>query len=584
MTGSAPHRSRCRVSALLSALVALVLVAACTNTPPPPLVDPTHTDQVPSDPVPNEIVVGVDELSGGFNPHLLSDLSATTTVLASLLLPSVFRPGPGGEPRLDRSVATSARVVDADPFTVRYVLRQDASWSDGAPIAAEDFDYLWQRMRSEPGVVDSAGYRLIDELTSRNGGKVVEVTFSEPYPAWRSLFSDLLPAHLLKDAPGGWTGAFSNTFPVSGNAFTVNVMDLERGELILERNDKYWYNPASLDRLVFREASHSGLASALDSDDNQAAMLRADAIATGLLASIDAPLDSWTVPRSHRVEVLFRPASPQLSDQRVRRAVAASLDRDFLIAAGARSGPSAELRVDAQLRSPVDPVFTPTLPEGSVLGSGDPDLLVEELSEAGYALVDGQWLRNGVPFELVVAAPRGQEPYTSLAGHVARQLGDLGVETSLITPPADELYPMLVSGQPGGGASAGSVTGEGETPPIVDVAVVPRPTGGDVATELASWFGCVPAAVDGSPVLPGNPAGFCDPQLQPVIDSVLTGGTPLSEVEAELEDALWQRAVALPLFQLAETVVATEELDGLAHTRPFLGPFSSALHWRRVGA
>ena len=62
-------------------------------------------------------------------------------------------------------------------------------------------------MRDQSGVVEPAGYRLISDIQPRDGGKGVAVTFSELYPGWQSLFSNLLPSHLLKDAPGGWQGA-----------------------------------------------------------------------------------------------------------------------------------------------------------------------------------------------------------------------------------------------------------------------------------------------------------------------------------------------------------------------------------------
>ena len=45
------------------------------------------------------------------------------------------------------------------PFTVTYKIRQ-AAWTDNAPIAADDFWYLWRQMVSQP-VVDPAGYGLI---------------------------------------------------------------------------------------------------------------------------------------------------------------------------------------------------------------------------------------------------------------------------------------------------------------------------------------------------------------------------------------------------------------------------------------
>ena len=44
---------------------------------------------------PSQVVVAVDDLGAGFNPHLLAHQSPVTTALAGLVLPSVFRPGRG---------------------------------------------------------------------------------------------------------------------------------------------------------------------------------------------------------------------------------------------------------------------------------------------------------------------------------------------------------------------------------------------------------------------------------------------------------------------------------------------------------
>ena len=241
--------------AMLVALLAVLLVAACTTPAAPAPAPPPPT----AAPQPSQIVVAVDDLGAGFNPHLLAHQSPVTTALAGLALPSVFRPDINGDLQLDKTVATSAQVTAQNPFTVTYELNLEASWTSNAPIAAEDFVYLWERMRDEPGVVDAAGYRLITDVRSRAAGKAVDVVFSQPYPAWKTLFSNLLPAHLLKDAPGSWTGALTNGLPASGGAFRVVSVDRARGEILLTRNDQYWDTPAVLDQLLLRRLGGTAL-------------------------------------------------------------------------------------------------------------------------------------------------------------------------------------------------------------------------------------------------------------------------------------------------------------------------------------
>ncbi|WP_269744411.1 ABC transporter substrate-binding protein [Saccharopolyspora erythraea] len=206
------HGRRRPFTAAVLLVALLSLVTACTNAPPPPLVEPTtsapETTSSSGQPMPTEVVVGLDHLEGGFNPHTLADLSPTSSALSSLMLPSVFRPAADGSLQLDTTLMESAEVVpEAGKFTVRYRIRKEAGWSDGAPIAAEDFVYLWEQLRSQPGVADPGGYQLIEDVASRQAGKTVEVTFAKPFPGWKTLFNNLLPAHLLRDAPRGWATA-----------------------------------------------------------------------------------------------------------------------------------------------------------------------------------------------------------------------------------------------------------------------------------------------------------------------------------------------------------------------------------------
>jgi ABC-type transport system substrate-binding protein len=548
---------------VVAVLAAVLLVAACTATPPPPLVPSTPGMTVVPKEKQNELVVGVDDVKGGYNPHTLAAQSTVTTALASLLLPSTFRTDADGSPRIDLDLLVSAEVTSADPYTVTYTLRRDASWSDSAPIAAEDFVYLWQRMREEPGVIDAAGYRLIDDIASREGGKVVEVVFSAPYPGWRSLFHDLLPAHLLKDAPGGWGAALADSFPATGGPFAVRSLDQPRGEIILERNDRYWEQPPALDRLILRRASQHDVVEALDTGDHQVALIRADAIALRDVEELAAsePLTSTTVPRPEVVTVLFRPAAPRMGDVRVRRAVSDILDRDELIAVGARSGPSAGLRADAQVIPPSKSGYTATMPAES----GDPAQL---LTEAGYTRTDGQWGRDGRRLELTIAAPAGIEPYVAVANEVQRQLSLSGIAARVLTTQPNELFgPDLALADASDNA--------------VDIAVVPRLDTGDSAAVLASSFGCATSPDDGRTPIPANLSGFCDQAVQPVIEQALSGEVLLSDALATVEPVLWQQAVSMPLFQVADLLVVLPEAEGVTAGAPFAGPLSAASTWRR---
>src|SRR4051812_315692 len=237
----------------------MTLVSGCTVSPPPA---PQSTDTSKSPPPPplkaTQIIMAIDSIGPGFNSHLLSDQSPVNAAISSLVLPSSFRPvsdpasPTGSRWELDTSLLLSAEVTNKNPFTVTYKIRPEAQWTDNAPIGADDYWYLWRQMVSQPGVVDPAGYDLITGVQSVEGGKTAVVTFSQPYPAWRELFDDILPAHIVKDVPGGFGAGLTRALPVTGGQFRVESIDPQRDEILLARNDRYWSAPAQPHPGLFR--------------------------------------------------------------------------------------------------------------------------------------------------------------------------------------------------------------------------------------------------------------------------------------------------------------------------------------------
>ncbi|GAA4612788.1 ABC transporter substrate-binding protein [Saccharopolyspora hordei] len=571
-------QGRRRPLAAVSLLVTVVsVVAACTNAPPPPLVErptppPPTTTAPPTQPMPVEVVVGVDELEGGFNPHTLADLSPTSSALASLMLPSVHRPGPDGRLQLDTTLMESAEVVpDREKFTVRYRIRREANWSDGAPIAAEDFVYLWQQLRSQPGVADAAGYQLIDDVASRQGGKTVDVTFATPYPGWQTLFTNLLPAHLLRDAPRGWSTVLDDGYPASGGPFAIRQVDLDRGEIVLERNDRYWGPPARSDRIVLRAIDKARQVEALRSGDSHLAVFGADTGTMQALRDLGDSVQLVTVPRPATVEVLVRPDSRALADVQARQAVLAALDRPALIEAGTGGGPAEQLQSHAQVLAPSEPGYVPTEPAGAFPAGPDPARVSALLERAGYHRSGDTWMRDGRPLNLVIAAPFERESYIRVAEEAARQLREQGIQATVVTPTGDQLFGEMLAANPKSGDSGGAAS--------VDMAIAPRPAGGDPAATMATAYGCPATSSDGEQPFPHNAAGFCDELLQPTIDAALTGQVPFAEASAVVEPVLWRAGVALPLYQQAQVMALGPEVEGVEPGHGLAGPFSTAARW-----
>lgn len=603
--------STLRVSGCAALVLALVVaMAACSNepvAPPPPAPIPTPQAE------PTQLVVGIDDMGAGFNPHLLAHQSPVATALATLVLPSVFRPDADGTMRLDPTIATSAEVTATEPFTVSYELNLEASWSSNAPIAAEDFVYLWEQMRGQPGVADAAGYQLITEVRSRAGGKAVDVVFSHAYPAWQHLFADLLPAHILKDAPGSWTGALTDGIPASGGPFRVTSVDRARGEVLLTRNDLYWDTPAVLDQLLFRRLSPQELAPALAAGDVDVALPEAEPTIRTALGGLQPAPKLQLAPEPIVTQLGMRADGGPLADARVRRGIAMLLDREAIRASAA---PEA-LPADAFGLAPSQPGYASTAPPDAPLRP-DPAAAAQLLASAGWSrdLTTGRWAVAGGPVSLVIGAANERPDDVEVARVVAEQLDAAGIDVTVVGPGAVDLFGQAAvpavppspsptpspTAQPGALATTPAAPTPAPTPPVttsaapatttpalpatpggveVDLMVLPRTAGGDPGTELASDYGCpAPTTLVQDPPRPPN--GFCFPALRPALDELLSAA-PRPETAGAVEQVLWAQLPFLPLFQPVNLVVSTPAADAVTGIGPgplVSGPVTGAQRWR----
>jgi ABC-type transport system substrate-binding protein len=603
-----------RFSAVAGALTsALVVGTACTVSPPPA---PQSTDTTEAPPPPplkaTQIIMAIDSIGPGFNSHLLSDQSPVNAAISSLVLPSSFRPVPdpasptGSRWELDTTLLESAEVINQYPFTVTYKIRPEAQWTDNAPIGADDFWYLWRQMVSHPGVVDPAGYDLITGVQSVEGGKTAVVTFSQPYPAWRELFNDILPAHIVKDVPGGFAAGLARALPVTGGQFRVENIDPQRDEILLARNDRYWSAPAKPDQVLFRRGgATAALADSIRNGDTQVAQVHGGAAAFAQLSAIpDVRTARIVTPRV--MQLTLRAQQPSLADSQVRKAILSLVDVDLLASVGAGDDNTVTL-AQAQVRSPSDPGYVPTAPpaltkEAALNLLANADYQVEPVEEPrprtpGTPVPEnnrGRITKDGVPLTLVLGVAVNDPTAVAVANTAADQLRNVGIAASVAALDPVALY------------------GDALTNNRVDAVVGWHQAGGDLATTLASRYGCPaleatavstatpgttssppPSPTSGPPVpprptttgttgtptapspapdsgqlvqAPSNITGICDRSIQPKIDAALDGTEDIGEVINAVEPRLWNMSTVLPILQDTTIVAAGPSVQNISLT------------------
>lgn len=490
MTTRAAHRRR-RVPAALSAALAVGLLGGCVADPPPPtVVGEERSDGEAVRRSANGVLLALDRVDEGFNPHLLSDQGADTDLVASLILPSAFVPGPGGGPVLNRTLLESAEPLPGAGDTVRYTLNPQAQWSDGVPVAAEDFEYLWRQMTTQPGVVDPSGYERIVAVRPGAGGKVVDVVFDSVPPEWRSLFHHLLPGHILKDAPDGFQGALRRPPVTSAGPFMIRVADIGRGEIEFVRNDRYWAEPPPLDQILVRRTTGAGqLGAALRSGPAALALVSRSPVASDVVGTVPG-LTEEPLRAAAQLELALNTVAPSASDATLRRALTAAVRPEVVgrIVTGESAPTVTSFPFPDGTRSPA---------------TADSAAVGRLLTEAGYSRRGERWVRDGEPLSVTLGVETSDDRARTAAHTVADQLRTAGIgarvwELDPVALYADALPHGLVDGVVGWQR----VDGDPATAALSRFACpspTPGPTDGSATPTPTRWPTTVPSLVPPEP-------------------------------------------------------------------------------------
>lgn len=574
---------------ILFALVA-VLLTACTPPNLPAPIAPTGGTSVSSTPpAPGTLVVGLDGTAGsitGFNPYAIADYSPAAQAVASLVLPSAFVMAADGSIGTDADVVDWVAVTSVEPFTVTYLLDRKASWSDGTPITAEDFSYLRDQLLVQPGTVGSAGYRLISAIRSRDAGKTVEVEFAQPFPQWRTLFSPLLPSHLLKDSPGGWSSALDSDLPLSANRYRLSSYDAVTGQVTLARNDKYWATPPGPAAVVLRLGRPADLLAAFNRGDVQALWFAPDArTAQDLLDQVPAERRT-TVATPSSIQLVLNTQRGPTADAQVRTAIAAGLDPTELSAELTAGWTDGARPVTSQVSLPVEDAAEASPP----VVTDDPAAAAAGLTAAGYTRNGLYVARQGVVLRLTLGYPSGQPRMAAAARAIRDQLGAVGIEVDLLPDAAPDLIETTLA------------TGD------LDLALVNLTRGSQDAVAAATAFGCpatdplgigsvatttpVPGAGTSGPTTPageatgdsaavrtGNLSGYCQARTQRVLTDALTG----SGSAAAADPQLWAQLPVLPLIQPQSVFAVAPAFQSVLDTAhpgwAWTGPLAGLASW-----
>jgi len=369
------------------------------------------------------------------NP-LLSDPYPVDRELVDLIFDGLMRYDESG--RLVPALAQSWSVSE-DGLTLRFQLRQDATWHDGTPFTAADVLFTYHLLQ-DPLFPGTASLKTLWQSVAINqtGPFSLEIVLPTPYaPFLDATTRGILPAHALEgETAVSLTNAAFNRAPIGTGPFMVPPnQDWERDRrLNLTPNPTYWREGTQLVALEFRfYPNEDALLNAFAAGNIQAVNRVSQAMLPTIAAQPGTRL--FTAAEPYYTTLLFNltdSGAPALQNVAARQALAYGLDRDSL--------------VDAALNGQGLPLEGPFLPSSWAY---NPNLLTPyasnlitataRLDEAGWLLPEGGDVRqrDDESFRLRLIT-LDDATHKALANGVAAQWSAIGAAVDVVTAVSPE--------------------------------------------------------------------------------------------------------------------------------------------------
>jgi peptide/nickel transport system substrate-binding protein len=497
----------------------------------------------------------------GFNPNTSKDEGPAVQDIAVSVYPSVFRIHPDFSVRLDQTFMAGAELTSQDPQTITYRIRPKARWSDGVPISADDFQYLWRHLNGTNRRIDAAtttGYDRIERVTGSDDGKTVTVVFKQRFADWQSLFANLLPAHHVRRQPDGWNHGLDRHPEQIPSGGPFEIAGFRPGETVtLRRNDRYWGPKAHLDQIVIRLVPDSD--AQLDALRNHETDLIRPQPTTDLVNHVRrlSGVRSQARPTPSFEHLTFNLEHPILGDLAVRRAIATAIDTEQLVDRLLRP-------VDANARPLGNRIWLTGQPSyqdhAGGYGKGDAEAAKRLLEEAGWTLgADGVYAKDGRQLRLRGSTIAGDPRRKAEGVLLQAQLAKAGIRLEL----ADAPFPVFF----GKWVEKGNFD-------IADFAWIGNPYVLSGSQDIYR--------TDGGQ----NFGGFSDPKVDGLFQRAAGELDPAraADLGNEIDRRLWAQLPSIPLYPLPSFLAWRQDLLNVEPNTTTEGPFWNAGTWGFAGS
>lgn len=550
------HRTARRVLPVL--LVSTLAAAGCSSgssgSPKPGAGAPAKAANVKDG---GTLTFGADQEPSGFNNNTSKDNSTAAGDVDEGLLPSVFKTHPDFTPQLDKDLMVSAELTKSEPETIVYKIKPEAKWSDGVPVDAKDFIFNYKAQNGTDkkfDVASTTGYEDVASVTGSDTDKTVTVVFKKKFAEWKSLFGNLIPAHIVqKDPKGieeGWNNGFNKMVPVSAGPFKFQTYKPTES-LTLVRNDAYFGPKAHLDSILFRFLPESTTQpDALKNGEVQLIYPQPQLDLVSAVKAIPGVTNSTSFGLTFE-HFDFNTKTPGLDDPAVRKAIATGLDRESMIK-----------RTVAQFSDKAsvlgNRIYLTGQPEykdhSGSYGKGDVAGAMKALEAGGYAKgADGIYAKGGKKLSFRFSTTSGNKLRETQGELFKTQMKAMGVDIKI-----DNVKPAVLFGER-------------------------LPKGNFDITDFA-WVGTPFATSNKSIYVTGGGQNYgkgSDPKVDALFNQA---GGELDDAKRidllnQADDELWQNMVTIPLYQKPTFIAYSDKYGNIGDNASSEGPFWNAGTW-----
>ncbi len=451
----------------------------------------------------------------------------------------------------------SAELTKPEPETIVYKIKPEAKWSDGVPVDAKDFIFNYKAQNGTDkkfDVASTTGYEDVASVTGSDTEKTVTVVFKKKFAEWKSLFNNLIPAHIVqKDPKGieeGWNNGFNKMVPVSAGPFKFQTYKPTES-LTLVRNDAYFGPKAHLDSILFRFLPES--TTQPDALKNGEVQLIYPQPQLDLVAAVKAiPGVTNSINFGLTFEHFdFNTKTPGLDDPAVRKAIATGLNRESMIKRTVAQFSDKASVLGNRIYLTGQPEYKDN--SGSY-GKGDVAGAMKALEAAGYAKgADGIYAKAGKKLSFRFSTTSGNKLRETQGELLKTQMKAIGVDIKIDNVKAAVLF--------------------GER----------LPKGNFDIADFA-WVGTPFATSNKSIYVTGGGQNYgkgSDPKVDALFNQA--GGelddAKRTDLLNQADAELWQNMVTIPLYQKPTFIAYSDKYGNIGDNASAEGPFWNAGTW-----